>query len=75
MKEERLGDRDGDHREVDAGAPQRDEPHQIADRRGGDHADDKAENDVMETGYGQQIGGDESAGADKMPIGRTRAVR
>ena len=62
-EEEHLRDRHRDHGEVDAGAPQRDQPDQIADDGGRDHADDQRQHHVRKAGAGQQIGGDESAGA------------
>ena len=62
-EEEHLGDRHRDHREIDAGAPQRDQPDQIADDRGRDHADEQRQHDVGKAGCGEQIGGDEAAGA------------
>ena len=40
-EEEDLRDRHRDHREVDAGAAQRDQADQVADDRGRDHADDQ----------------------------------
>ena len=64
-EEEHLGDRDRDHGEVDAGAPQRDQADQVAGDGGGDHADDQRADHVAEAGAGQQIGGDEAAGAVK----------
>ncbi len=62
-EKEHLRDRHRDHGEVDAGAPQRDQPDQIADRGGGDHADDQRQHHVGKSGAGQQIGRDKTAGA------------
>ena len=39
-EEEHLRDRHRDHGEVDAGAPERDQPHQIADDAGDDRANE-----------------------------------
>ncbi len=62
---EHLRDRDGDHREIDASAPQRDQPDQIADDAGCDHADDQRQKDIRKACARQQVGGDEAAGAIK----------
>ena len=62
-EKEHLGDRHRDHGEIDAGAPQRDQPDQIADGGGGDHADHQRQEDVGKSGAGEQIGRDETAGA------------
>ncbi len=43
---EHLGDRHRDHGEIDAGAPERDQPDQIADDGGDDRADEHRRHDV-----------------------------
>ena len=63
QKEEGFSDRDRNHRKIDAGTTQSDEPDDVADGRRGDHADDKAKHDVWEAGDDEQIGGDEPARA------------
>ena len=60
---EDLGDRHRDHREIDAGASQRDQPDQVADNRRHDHADDHRDHDVREAYDREQIGRDHAAGA------------
>ena len=47
-EEEHFGDRHGDHGEIDAGTPQRDQPDQEPDDRGRDHADKDAGDDVAD---------------------------
>ena len=60
---EDFGDRNRDHREINAGAPQRDQPDQKADNRRDDRADDYRGDDVRKVEDCQQIGGDHAAGA------------
>ena len=60
---EDLGDRDGDHREVDARAPQGDEAHEVAHHRRGDHADHKRRDDVRKSRAREQVRRDHAAGA------------
>ena len=60
---EHLGDRDRDHGEVDAGATKRNQPDDIADCAGRDHADQQREDDVRKARSGKQVGGDKTAGA------------
>jgi hypothetical protein len=60
---EDLGDRHRDHREVDAGAPQRDQPHEVAHRRGRDHADHERGDHVRKSGAREQVRGDHPPGA------------
>lgn len=62
-EEKYLRDRHGDHGEIDACAAQRDQADQIAGRRRCDHADDQRAQHVAEARAGQEIGGDEAAGA------------
>ncbi|MGY2930929.1 hypothetical protein ACVWZ6_000531 [Bradyrhizobium sp. GM6.1] len=62
-EEEHFRDCHGDHREIDAGAAQCDQADQVAGRCGRDHADDQRAQHVAEARAGQQVGGDEAAGA------------
>ena len=59
---EYLGDRNRDHRKIDAGAAQREQPDQIADKGGRDHPDEQRKHDIRKTRLGEQIGGDETTG-------------
>ena len=62
---EHLRDRHRDHGEIDAGAAERDQADEIADRGGADHADDERQDDVGEARLREQIGGDHAARAEE----------
>ena len=72
---EDLRDRHRDHREVDAGAAQRDQADEVADGRGGDHADHEREHHVRKAGAREQVGGDESAGAVERRLAEREQAR
>ncbi len=64
LEEERhLAERERDHREVDADAPQRDVAHDQPVRGGCGHADQQGERHAAQGAAGEQPGGDEAAGA------------
>ena len=72
---EHLGDRHRDHREIDAGAAQRDEPDQIADGGRHDHADDNRQRHIGEVHLRQQIGGDHAARAEERRLAERQQAR
>jgi len=62
-EEEDFGDRHRDHGEVDSRASQRDQPDQVADARGNDHADQQREHDMRESRPREQVRRHHAAGA------------
>ena len=64
-KEEHLGDRDRDHREVDAGAPQGDRADRDPRQGRAQSADHQRPEHARHQIVGQQVRGDEAAGAVK----------
>jgi hypothetical protein len=64
-EEEDLRDRHGDHGEIDAGSPERDQPDKIADDACDDGADEQGRHHIGEIQDGEQIGCDHAAGAEE----------
>ena len=64
-EEEHFRDGDGDHREIDAGAPERDQADEIADNSGDHGADDDRREHIRKVDLGQKIGGEHAAGAEE----------
>jgi hypothetical protein len=62
---EHLCDRHGDHGEIDAGASERDQPHDVTDHAGRDHADHYRGRHIREVQNREQVGRDHAASAEE----------
>src|SRR5262249_33005554 len=74
-EEENLGDRHGNHGEIDAGAPERDQSDQIADDGGYDRADGQRRQDVGKVCDREQIGGNHAADAEECGLDEGEQTR
>jgi hypothetical protein len=65
QEEEHLGEGDRDHRQIDAGAAEREQADDQTDEGGADRAHGQSQEDVRDLVGDEQVGSDEAAGAVK----------
>src|SRR5581483_5906322 len=74
-EEKNLGNRDGDHGEVDAGTPQRDQADEVADDCGCNHAEEQRGHDIWKSCACEKISSDKAAGAVKGGLAERQETR
>ena len=74
-EEEHFRDGDRDHREIDAGAPERDEADQIADDSRNHGADEDRRENIGKIDLGQEIGGEHAARAEERRLSEREKAR